>query len=92
MLIYGTIRRVSGCELAFPRDWFILAVSQKLIDFQYFITLAITNPRRGVPQEEHAMNVKSALGKTCIWCVMIAAGLLSLLAVAWIVILAGSPG
>jgi len=43
-------------------------------------------------QEEHDMTVKTVLGKTCIWCVMIAAGLLSLLAVAWMVILAGSPG
>ena len=38
------------------------------------------------------MTVKNALGKTCIWCVMIAAGLLSLLAVVWMVILSGSPG
>lgn len=38
------------------------------------------------------MTVKSALGKTCVWCVMIAAGLLSLLAVAWMVILAGGTG
>ena len=38
------------------------------------------------------MTVKSALGKTCIWCVMIATGLLSLLAVAWVVILAGAAG
>ena len=38
------------------------------------------------------MNVKSTLGKTCIWCVMIAAGLLTLLALAWMVILAGAAG
>ncbi len=38
------------------------------------------------------MTVKAALRKTCIWCVMIAVGLLTLLAVAWMVILAGSPG
>jgi hypothetical protein len=38
------------------------------------------------------MTVKTALRKTCIWCVMITAGLLTLLAVTWMVILAGSPG
>ena len=33
------------------------------------------------------MSFKSVVGKTCVWCVMVATGLLSLLVVAWMVIL-----
>jgi len=38
------------------------------------------------------MTVKTVLGKTCVWCVMIAAGLLTLLALAWVVVLVGATG
>jgi uncharacterized membrane protein len=37
------------------------------------------------------MKLMQAIGKTCIWCVAIAAALLSLLAVIWVTILATAP-
>jgi hypothetical protein len=36
------------------------------------------------------MDLKQTLGKTCVWCVMVAVGLLSLLTVIWMVLLANA--
>jgi len=39
-------------------------------------------------REEMTMTVKKVLGTTCVWCVLVGAGLLTLLAVVWMALLA----
>ena len=41
--------------------------------------------------KEIAVKLMETIGKTCVWCVAIAAALLSLLAVTWVAILATAP-
>jgi hypothetical protein len=46
--------------------------------------------RTGSHVEENNMNFKSVVGKTCVWCVAAVMAALTLLAVSWVVILAGN--
>ena len=78
----------SRARLALQKYWFIISYRSQVVVISILILYKMPILTNGtISGGEKIMSLKSATGKTCVWCVAIVIASLTLLAVTWTVIL-----